>query len=132
MKASRLLRLLLPLPLMLSGLIACSPVDYKPADPMDADRDGYLDEEISPGVFVIEIRQLGGFQFLLNYNDTINTFKAHWHRRASELCAAGYLGEPEVLLPSEARLNEFVCTSERCQNYPMVSGVAYCNQRYTL
>ncbi|WP_430461300.1 hypothetical protein ACQUQU_00520 [Thalassolituus sp. LLYu03] len=117
---------------LLTGAVACTPVDYKPASPLGASQDGYLDEEIAPGVFVIEVRQMSGFQFLLNYDDTISTFRAHWHRRAGELCAAGYLGEPEVLLPAEARLQQFVCTDKACRNYPLVSGIAYCHQRYSL
>lgn len=121
--------------LFLTGLLlaGCSPVAYKPVSGLTgSDQDGYLDAEIAPGVFVIEIRQIGGFQFILNYDDTITAFRQHWHRRAAELCSAGYLGEPEVLLPAEARLPEFVCTTEECQNYPIVSGIAYCHQRYSL
>ena len=116
--------------LLLSG---CSPVPYQPAsgDLGDA-RNGYLDEQIAPGTYVIEVRQLGRMAFVLNYDETITAFKQHWHRRAKELCPAGYLGEPEVLLPIEARLDQFRCSTEECQNYPIVSGIAHCHQRYSL
>jgi len=123
-------RILLPFFLFLSG---CSPVAYKPVSGMlGDDRNGYMDEQIAPGTFVIEIRQLGRLPFILNYDETIRTFKEHWQRRASELCPAGYLGKPEVLLPAEARIEDFRCSTEQCQNYPIVSGIAHCHQRYTL
>jgi len=114
-------------------LAACSPVAYKPVlnDGVEQ-QNGYLDKEIAPGVYVIEVRQIGGYQFILNYDDTITTFKQHGRRRATELCSAGYVGVPEVLLPAEARLEEFHCNLRYCQDYPIVSGVAYCHQRYSL
>jgi len=120
--------------LSLIGLsAACSPVAYKPVLNEGVEQqNGYLDKEIAPGVYVIEVRQIGGYQFILNYDDTITTFKQHWHRRATELCRAGYVGEPEVLLPAEARLEEFHCNLRYCQDYPIVSGIAYCHQRYSL
>lgn len=130
MKAFPAIRYALLSALLLTAA-ACTPVGYKPVTSASGE-DGYLDEEVSPGVFVIEIRQMSGFQFLFNYDETIEAFRAHWHRRAHELCSAGYLGEPEVLPPSEARLTAFVCTSSACQNYPIMSGIAYCHQRYTL
>ncbi len=118
---------------LLSLLSGCSPVAYKPVTGTFGDAlDGYLDEQIAPGVYVIEVRQVGGYQFIFNYDKTISTFKEYWHRRAGELCPAGYLGEPEVLLPAEARIAEFVCSSEECQDYPLVSGIAHCHQRYSL
>lgn len=115
------------------ALTACSPVEYKPVTgSLLSAKDGYMDEEIAPGVHVIEVRQVGGFQFIFNYDATITTFRQHWHRRAKELCPAGYLGEPEVLSPAEARLEAFSCTTRGCQDYPIVSGIAYCHQRYSL
>jgi hypothetical protein len=119
--------------ILVALLTGCSPVPYKPVTGLlGSAKDGYMDREMAPGVHVIEVRQVGGFQFIFNYDDTIEAFIRHWHRRAGELCPAGYLGEPEVLLPAEARLEEFLCDSRGCQDYPIVSGIAYCHQRYTL
>ena len=81
---------------------------------------GYLDQEIAPGVYIIEVSQIGG------YVHDMNVLKAHWARRARELCPNGYSGSCEEILPAQARIKEFRCELVYCQRYPMASGVVHC------
>lgn len=122
----------LPWSLLLVALLsACSPVPYQPAI-QDSLQNGYRSEEIAPGVFVIEVRQNSRLRLQLNREETLHTLQQHWQRRAAELCKHGYRGSPEVVLPVDARLRDFQCSLPECQHYPLVSGIAWCHQRYEL
>jgi hypothetical protein len=89
---------------------------------------GYAEKEISPGVYVVEVRQIGGYQFIVNSEGTEHIYVSHWKRRASELCPSGYVGEPSWIRPMEAQIYQFRCELRFCQNYPMVSGTVACKQ----
>lgn len=78
---------------------------------------GYLDKEIAPGVFIVEVTQIGG------YVHDMEVLKAHWLRRANELCPNGYTGSFEVILPCQAKLKELRRNRKGLQQYPMVSGI---------
>jgi len=84
---------------------------------------GYLDKEIAPGVYIVEVCQIGG------YNHDMEVLKNHWVRRAKALCHNGYIGNYEVIQPAEAKLEEFRCDLVFCQRYPMVSGVIHCRKQ---
>ena len=115
---------------------ACSPLPYVPADfSADAGQqhtDGYIDKEISKGVHVIEVRQESLMAMTFSKEKTLKNLSSIWHQRAGEVCPDGYQGTPETILPREARTDEFYCTLQVCQKYPLVSGIAYCNKVYQL
>lgn len=120
--------LLLSALLMLTG---CSSLPYQPAHP-GTQESGYRDEEIAPGVFVIEVRDNSKLRLQLEREATVHTLTTHWQRRAAELCQFGYRGAPEVVTPAAARLRAFQCGLPECQQQPLVSGIAWCHQRYQL
>ncbi len=109
-------------------LIGCSPVTYKEA-PLSGygGQQGYLDRKIAEGEYVIEVAQIGGYQFIIDEDSAISTLITHWERRASELCPAGYTSKYKVIDPSRARIQGFKCHQRFCQDYPMISGVALCS-----
>lgn len=114
--------------LVSTSLLACAPVPYQEAVGWaKGGRDGYLDRKLAPGVYIIEVQQIGGYQQLIEHEGTIETYKGYWHRRASELCPSGYVGEPQVILPYQAKIEAFQCDLNLCQNYPMISGIARCS-----
>lgn len=117
-------------------LTACSQLPYVPADfSADAPQgttDGYIDKEISKGVHVIEVRHESLLALTFSREKTLNHLKDLWTQRANEVCPGGYQGKPEAIQPNEARTDEFYCTLKVCQRYPLVSGIAYCNQVYQL
>lgn len=82
---------------------------------------GYLDKEISPGVYVLEVTQIGG------YVHDMEVLKKHWLRRADELCPNGYSGNFEVILPCQAKLGKLRNNLNFAQKYPMVSGIIRAN-----
>jgi hypothetical protein len=107
--------------LALSGCAAVTPAQYKRVTlGVWAGWNGYLDKEIAPGVHVVEVTQIGG------YVHNMDVLKAHWLRRANELCPNGYTGGYEVILPYQAKLEELRCDRRFCQDYPMVSGIIRC------
>lgn len=109
--------------LMTVSLSGCvSSMEYKRAD-MDGffgDPGGYLDKEIAPGVYVIEVLEQGG------YSITVNDLVPHWERRAAELCPGGYDGMAEIIYRPEAKIAEFGCSARFCQYWRLASGVARC------
>ncbi len=115
---------------MLLALAGCSSLPYQPAQ-RDSGESGYRDQEIAPGVFVIEVRDRSKLRLQLEREESLNTLTRHWQRRAGELCRFGYRGTPEVITSAEARLREFQCGLPECQQ-PLVSGVVWCHQRYEL
>ena len=122
-------KLLITLVALSVSQIACSPVEYKrPTGSSMGNQGGFLDEEVKPGLHVIEVQQIGGYQFIFNNEETKKTFISHWKRRASELCPAGYVGEPEWIQPIDAKIERFRCTLLGCQDYPMLSGYARCSR----
>jgi len=102
----------------LAGCAAFTPAPYQKA-PLGfwAGWNGYLDKEIKPGVYIVEVTQIGG------YVHNMEVLKSHWLRRAQELCPKGYTGTFEVISPCDARLEELRCCRSFCQDYPMVSGI---------
>jgi len=78
---------------------------------------GYLDKEISPGVYILEVIQIGG------YVHDMEVLKKHWLCRADELCPNGYSGNFEVILPCQAKLGKLRNNLRYAQQYPMVSGI---------
>jgi hypothetical protein len=110
--------ILLCLLAFLAGCAAFTSAPYQKA-PLGvwAGWNGYLDKEISPGVYIVEVTQIGG------YVHDMDVLKKHWLRRASELCPKGYTGNYEVILPAQARIDELRCNLNFCQHYPMVSGI---------
>lgn len=108
-------------------VVGCSPVTYKRAALSGfAGQQGYLDRKIADGEYVIEVAQIGGYQFIIDEEAAISTLVSHWKRRASERCPAGYTGEYKVITPINARIQGFRCARRFCQDYPMVSGVVTC------
>lgn len=93
---------------------------------------GYLSEEISPGVYAIEVKQHRAWYSTESKEDHLDTLKKSWQQRASELCQHGYQGEPEIIAPSEARFEGFQCATKQCNQQPMISGIAWCHKRYQL
>lgn len=115
--------------LFLIVLIAgCAPMPYQRAVGWaEGGRNGYLDIEISTGVHLIEVQEIGGYQQITVHKETLQLYIDYWHRRASELCSgAKYDGQPEIILPYEARIEAFKCDLRLCQGYPMLSGIAAC------
>ncbi|MCF6299797.1 MAG: hypothetical protein L3J52_01530 [Proteobacteria bacterium] len=112
----------------ISLLYSCSPVKYKKASlGFINGASGYLDVEISPGIFLInEVTQQGGYQFIIKYDQTISVFKDHWERRALELCPKGYKGESSVIFKYQAEIKEFHSDLYGFRNDPVVSGVVVC------
>jgi len=123
-------------PLLLIALTGCTPLSYQSvnlnADKGDIQTSGYINKEVSEGVHVIEVRHDSRTAFLLQKQTILDELTSLWHRRAKELCAKGYQGEPEVVRPADARTDEFYCTLQVCQQYPLVSGIAYCKSVYEL
>jgi hypothetical protein len=108
-------------------MVSCSPVVYQEAVGWPkGGRNGYLDKEIQRGVYLIEVQDIGGYQQIIDREGAISIYKSYWHRRAKELCPSGYIGEPSVILPHEARIEAFKCNLRLCQDYPMISGIAKC------
>ena len=119
--------------ILLAFLSACSMVPYKAAE-KNAEHDytpGYLDEEISPGVYIVEV-QGGKSRPLVNKEQELLRMQEHWNKRSKELCQHGYRGESEIIAASQARIEKFRCETESCKNIPLVSGVIWCHQRYYL
>lgn len=113
--------LLVALLLALTGCAAVQSAPYKKVTlGLWAGWNGYLDREIAPGVHIVEVTQIGG------YVHDMEVLKAHWVRRANELCPRGYAGNYEVILPYQAKLDELRCDRNYCQHYPMVSGIIHC------
>lgn len=109
------------------NIAACSPVVYKEADQgLITGRQGFLDMEIAPGIFVVEVAQIGGYQFMLDKAETLRVLVSHWKRRANELCPAGFAGDYKIVKPLQARIPEFYCDDFRCREYPLVSGAISC------
>ena len=113
--------------LSLSALLASwAAAQYKQADGgFYGGATGYLEREISPGKYVLEYSQIGGYNYDLELN------KKYWSRRASELCPSGYTGGYEVIHPANAKISEFVCDRRFCTDYPLVSGVISCKANET-
>ena len=115
-------------------LVGCAsiskPMEYVKSEPVGKGpggaTPGYADKEISRGVYVVEVRQIGGYQFIANAENTEHTYVSHWKRRAGELCPDGYTGEPIWIKPMDAQIYQFRCEARFCQNYPMVSGSVTC------
>lgn len=103
-------------------LCGCAPLEYKQADlGIYGGRQGYLDKEIAPNTYVLEVASIGG------YNHNIALLRQHWLKRATELCPNGYEGNVETIHPAYAKIEEFVCSQNFCSDYPLVSGVIKCN-----
>lgn len=130
MNASRFLFLLCVL------TTGCAPLTYQAVDlngpSGESQSNGYIDKEIRMGVHIIEVRYENRSAFILRHEKTLHEMSDIWHLRASELCRKGYRGKPEVIRPDEARTDEFYCTLEVCQKYPVLSGVAHCKTTYEL
>lgn len=110
-------------------VVGCSPVTYKRAALSGyGGQQGYLDRKIADGEYIIEVAQIGGYQFIIDEEAAISTLVSHWKRRASELCPTGYTGRYKVITPINARIQGFRCPQRFCQDYPMISGVALCNR----
>ena len=116
-------------------LAGCSsmtgPMEYVRSEPIGKGpggaTPGYLDEEIATGVYIVEVRQIGGYQFIATAENTEHTYISHWKRRAGELCPSGYTGDPTWIRPMDAQISQYRCVARYCQNYPMVSGRVTCN-----
>lgn len=119
--------------LILCLLSACSATPYKAAQ-KNADNSyssGYLDEEVSPGVYVVEV-QGNNLNLFINKEQYLIQLREHWQSRAKEICPHGYQGDAEVLLAPQARIEQLRCDTESCKNRPIVSGIIWCHQRYSL
>lgn len=109
-------------------LLGCAPVPYQRAEGWaGGGRDGYLDQQIGPGLYVVEVQQIGGYQQIMDHAGTMKIYVGYWHRRASELCPGGYTGVPYKIRPYQARILAFRCDLNLCQDYPMISGVVKCS-----
>ena len=105
----------------------CSIMDYQKADlSMYSGHQGYLDQQISPGIHIIEITQRGGYQFGFDNKKLLSKLAEYWDRRASELCPNGYEGESKAILALNAKIPAFQCNKNFCQGYPVVSGIVKC------
>ncbi|UXL29814.1 hypothetical protein [Stenotrophomonas maltophilia] len=106
---------------VLVAVTACAPIQYKKADlSLYGGLDGYLDKELEPGVYLIEVMKQGGY----NYTET--HLIPFWEKRANELCPAGYEGQAEMIRAPDARIKEFVCEVRFCQHWGVASGIARC------
>ena len=93
---------------------------------------GYLEQELSPGVFVIEVQQQRPSFSFINHQQHLLNLQNHWQKRAAEICPFGYQGQPDVIAPVDAQIEAFRCEPENCKQEPMISGVAKCHKRYQL
>lgn len=119
--------------ILLSFLSACTVTPYKAAE-KSSNYDftpGYLDEEVSAGVYVVEV-QGGKSNLLVNKEQELQRMQDHWKKRSKELCQHGYRGESEIIAAPQARIEKFRCTTESCKNHPLVSGIIWCHQRFYL
>lgn len=119
--------------LLLLSLSACSVNPYGAAQkkPDNSYSSGYLDEEVSPGVYVVEV-QGSTPSFLINKRQNLEQMQSHWKQRAKELCPHGYQGKAEVIVAEQARLTQLHCDTSRCKSRPLVSGIIWCHQRFSL
>ena len=118
---------------LLSVLAGCSPFPYQEAQPVAIEASsGYLDEEIAPGVHVVEVRHSAPIAAINNQDQRLITMKEQWVRRSQELCKFGYRGAPEVVSSTNARIKAFQCAGASCAQTPLVSGIIWCHQRYEL
>ena len=88
---------------------------------------GYLDKELKPGLHLIEVQNISDQSSY--YEEIIANFRRHWHRRALELCPKGYIGEPEIIQPYQARMDSFRCNLNLCNWDRMLSGIIRCNDK---
>ena len=99
-------------------ITGCGTPSYQRADlGFYGGRQGYLEKEIEPNVYILEVAHIGGYDY------DLETLKVHWKRRANELLPNGYEGTYTVIDPINAMIEEFYCPQRFCQNYPMVSGI---------
>lgn len=119
--------------ILLSVVTGCTPLPYQEAQPVSTEASsGYLDEEIAPGVHVVEVRHETSLAVINNQDKRLITMKEQWIRRSQELCKFGYRGSPEVVTAVNARIKAFQCSGNNCSQSPLVSGVIWCHQRYEL
>ena len=97
-----------------------------------APQDKTADEEIAPGVFVIEVLRSGPASHPPASPASLDILQQHWQRRATELCRFGFQGSPGLISPASARLPQFQCGLPECRDYLLMSGVAFCHQRFQL
>ena len=97
-----------------------------------APQDKAADEEIAPGVFVIEVLRSGPVTHQPAAPATLDILQQHWQRRATELCRFGFQGSPGLISPASARLPQFQCGLPECRDYLLMSGIAFCHQRFQL
>lgn len=117
----------------LSIATGCTPLPYQEAQPIAIEASsGYLDEEMAPGVHIVEVRHITPIAVINNQDKRLITMKEQWVRRSQELCKFGYRGAPEVITSANARIKAFQCTGTSCSQSPLVSGVIWCHQRYEL
>lgn len=108
-------------------LTGCASTTYQKADlGFYGGRQGYLDQEIAPGKYVVEVAQIGGYAHAWNPESTRAQMKENWKKRASELCPQGYRGDYEVIDAYNAKIKEFYCPQRFCQRYPIISGIIEC------
>ena len=106
---------------MVIFLGACAPAPYQKADlSFYAGCHGYLDQEIEPGIHIVEYYHIGGYNFDLELN------KEYWTKRANELCPNGYEGGYKVEHLAHAFIEDCRCRARYCNSYPMVQGVIKC------
>ena len=99
-------------------LTGCATGDYQRTKPPYLD--GYWDEEIEPGVYIVEVYTVGG------YKDTRVRSEDYFHRRAKELCPGGYESGYYFVFASDVYFEEFRCYARFCQNYPQLTGQVTC------
>lgn len=108
---------------------ACAPLPYQSAQQASG---GFLEEEVSPGVFLVEVKHANSWWRFNNRGQQIVELKRQWTQRANELCQHGFQGDADIISPAEARIEVFQCKGEHCYKQLMASGIAWCHKRYHL
>ncbi len=116
--------------LSLALIVGCSEtIEYKKADlGFYAGYHGYLDKQIAPDKFIVEVSNRGGYAMHNDREGTLSIMEQNWKRRSSELCPKGYTGTSSRILPINAKIEEFQCNLIFCQEYPIISGIIQCSK----
>lgn len=104
--------------ILVTHLFGCATQEYKRAAARGGAY-GYVDKEVKPGVWVLEVGTGGGANklgLLIDYFD----------RRANELCTQGYIGGYDVIPSHQLFFKPLRCYRRGCYNFPVVSGVIRC------
>lgn len=82
---------------------------------------GFADEEIRPGVYIVEAYGMG------MYSNPSNDLIAVTLRRAKELCPQGYRDDTRIIPSHQAHFELFRCNLRFCYQAPLAQSVVTCD-----